>query len=377
MVIKSNFKKGEVTVTEVKMLEDILKKYLKLNAARINFLANFIIALLKVRTVNLTEIATAFCRKAKKDSHYKRLQRFFRFFSLDFIMIAKFIAELLPIKRLWTLTIDRTNWKFGKLNINILTLGVAYKGIAFPIIWILLPKRGNSNTNERIQLIDLFIKIFGVKIIRCLTADREFIGEKWFAYLIEKGILFRIRIKENILVANSKGIFVPVKTLFSELRIGETQVLKGQRTVLGQKLFIIGLRLPDGEYLIVVTNDEPETALDDYSLRWEIETLFGCLKTRGFNFESTHMTEPERIKKLVALLAIAFCWCHITGEWLQTQKAIKIKKHGRKAISIFRYGLDELREILLNISRKMGAFKKVITLLTNSLSFPSLSEEAS
>src|SRR4030043_959511 len=374
MVTKSNFKKGEVTVTEVKMLEDILKKYLKLNAGRINFLANFIIALVKVRTVNLMDIADAFSGKAEKESCYKRLQRFFRFFLIELIMIAKFIAEFLPINALWTLTMDRTNWKFGKLNINILTLGVAYKGIAFPIIWILLPKRGNSNTNERIQLIDLFIKIFGVKIIRCLTADREFIGEKWFSYLIEKRILFRIRIKENILVANSKGILVPVKTLFRDLKVGETKVLEGLRSVLGHKLFIIGLRLPDGELLIVVTNDEPETALEDYSRRWEIETLFGCLKSRGFNFESTHMTEPERIKKLVALLAIAFCWCHITGEWLQTQKAIKIKKHGRKAISIFRYGLDELRGILLNISRKMRAFKKVITLLTNSLSFPSLSK---
>lgn len=362
-------------MTEVKMLEDILKKYLNINVARINFLANFIIALLKVRTVNLMDIADAFSGKAEKESCYKRLQRFFRLFPLDFTMIAKFIAGFLPTKGLWTLTMDRTNWKFGKLNINILTLGVAYKGIAFPIIWILLPKRGNSNTKERIELIDLFIKIFGVKIIQCLTADREFIGKKWFSYLIEKGILFRIRIKENILVANSKGILVPVKTLFRDLKIGETQVLEGRRTVLGHELFIIGLRLPDGELLIVVTNNEPETAIDDYSRRWEIETLFGCLKTRGFNFESTHMTEPERIRKLVALLAIAFCWCHITGEWLQTQKAIKIKKHGRKAISIFRYGLDKLRKILLNISKRMEAFKKMIALLVNFLSSSSLSVE--
>jgi hypothetical protein len=60
-------------MTEVKMLETVLKKHLNLNAARMNFLANFIIVLLKVRTVNLTEIAVAFWGKAKKDSHYKRL----------------------------------------------------------------------------------------------------------------------------------------------------------------------------------------------------------------------------------------------------------------------------------------------------------------
>jgi hypothetical protein len=171
-------------MTEVKMLETVLKKHLKLNSARMNFLANFIIALLKVRTVNLTEIAVAFCGKAKKDSHYKRLQRFFRSFPLDLTKIAKFIAGFLPVKAdAWTLTMDRTNWKFGKLNINILTLGIAYKGTAFPLIWMVLPKQGNSNTNERIQLINRFISIFGVEKIRCLTADREFIGGDWFSYL--------------------------------------------------------------------------------------------------------------------------------------------------------------------------------------------------
>ncbi len=81
------------------MLENVLKSHLKMNAARINFLANFIISLMKVRTVNLTQIAVAFCGRAKKDSHYNRLQRFFRSFQLDLIMMAKFISELLPIKK--------------------------------------------------------------------------------------------------------------------------------------------------------------------------------------------------------------------------------------------------------------------------------------
>ena len=137
--------------------------------------------------------------------------------------------------------------------------------------------------------------------------------------------------------------------------------------VLGHELFIVGSRLPNGEYLILATNNDPELAIKDYSQRWEIETLFGCLKSRGFRFESTHMTNPERNSKLLALLAIAFCWCHITGEWLHSQKPIKIKKHGRKAISIFRYGLDQLREILLNISNRMRDFKKMVLLLLKHL----------
>ncbi|MFX6230833.1 IS4 family transposase, partial [Acinetobacter baumannii] len=45
-------------------------------------------------------------------------------------------------------------------------------------------------------------------------------------------------------------------------------------------------------------------------------------------------------KKLIAVLAIRFCWCYLTGEWKHDQKkAIKINKHGRLSMSLFRYGL--------------------------------------
>jgi len=321
------------------------------------------LALLKVRTVCLTDLATAFTGKAKKESKYKRLQRFFRSFEIDFRQIALFVAKLLPInQQAWVLSMDRTNWKLGKSNINLLFIGIAYRGVSFPLLWVSLPKCGNSNTVERKNVIDKFITVFGTSKIKCLTADREFIGQKWFLYLLEKNIHFCIRVKDNFKVISSKGNKVAVKALFRNLRPGEVRILKGQRLICGVRLFVIGLRLNDGEYLILVTDKNSESAIETYKLRWEIETLFGCLKTRGFNLESTHITEPERINKLVALLAITFCWCHITGEWLNEIKPIKLKKHGRKAISIFRYGLDCLRETIFNISDNFPTFRKLVRL---------------
>jgi hypothetical protein len=44
------------------------------------------------------------------------------------------------------------------------------------------------------------------------------------------------------------------------------------------------------------------------------------------------------------------------GEWLHEQKPIPVKRHQRPAISIFRYGLDHLREILLNMTEKLSEF---------------------
>lgn len=35
---------------------------------------------------------------------------------------------------------------------------------------------------------------------------------------------------------------------------------------------------------------------------------------RGFRLEETYVTDPRRLEKLVALLALAFCWAVVVGE---------------------------------------------------------------
>jgi hypothetical protein len=68
--------------------------------------------------------------------------------------------------------------------------------------------------------------------------------------------------------------------------------------------------------------------LAEYARRWQIETLFGYLKPRGFGLEETHLKDSERLKKLLGLLAIAVCWSWLCGKRICQLKPIKIKKHG-------------------------------------------------
>jgi hypothetical protein len=66
----------------------------------------------------------------------------FHYFKSDLYMIAELIASLVLCElEAWTLTMDRTNWKYGKIDIDILTLGVAYGGSAIPLFRIPLRKR--------------------------------------------------------------------------------------------------------------------------------------------------------------------------------------------------------------------------------------------
>lgn len=98
---------------------------------------------------------------------------------------------------------------------------------------------------------------------------------------------------------------------------------------------------------MLLCNAEPDKALLRYSKRWQIETLFSAFKNRGSNFEDTHMTSPQRLHKLLALLALAFAWAHLVGEWCYEQRPLKVKAHGYLPKSFFRRGLDALRSAIL------------------------------
>jgi hypothetical protein len=327
-------------------------------------MAQFLVALVRVRTVNFTEIATAFCGDAKSESNYRRIQRFFKDFSLTRAQVAAAAVQWLPLGEKWLLCLDRTNWRFGGRDINILVLAVAYHGVAIPLLWVFLDKRGNSNSLERIALLKHFLCEFDRERIQCLTADREFVGTAWVKFLKRQRIRFRIRIKRNTLVSNpSASSELNAFRFFQNCHVGEARLLPRPRRVWGMTVYVVGMRIKN-DYLILITNDAPDTALDDYAQRWEIETLFGCLKSRGFNFEDTHLTKPERISKLLGVLTLALCWCLRIGEWLHAKKPIAIKKHGRRAKSLFRYGLDRLRNIVLNLAVKELEFCWATTFLS-------------
>ena len=231
-------------------------------------------------------------------------------------------------------------------------LGVVHEGVAFPLVWCLLDKRGNSNTDERMSLFNQFLERFGERDIACLTADREFVGKDWLGYLLKDPLTpFRIRIRENHkLKQGSQNL--KAKVVFQDLQPGQHKVLRHKRQLWGHWVYVAALRLEDGALLIVATQVAPKSAITDYAKRWGIETLFGIFKTRGFCLESTHLQDVERLSKLLALLSLALCWIFLAGEWFHQLKPLTIKKHGRKAKSIFRYGLDYLRNIMLNLEQK-------------------------
>jgi len=187
-------------------LERRLNDYFDWNKARMSCFAKMLLALFVSGTVNLQKIAVAFDSEAHIASRYKRLQRFFSLFKIDMNILARFIFSIFFSKedKLY-LTIDRTNWYWGKKKINILTLGICYEGIAIPIFWKLLDKGGNATSKEHIEVIERFIKVFGKEQVVGILADREFGSKELFTWLNKRKMPFYIRIKTPIIIMHSRA----------------------------------------------------------------------------------------------------------------------------------------------------------------------------
>ena len=326
----------------------------EMNFARIRFFALFICALCKVQTVCFEKLSLAFDSGANSTSSLRRIQRFMAKYMLDTNLIAKLIFSLLPHKPPYTLSIDRTNWKFGEANINALVIAITYDGVAFPIVYTLLPKRGNSDTKERIQLIDRFIALFGVDTIGYLVADREFVGQEWMKYLNTMQIKYHIRIKGNFYVRNPRDRrLIKVSRLFSGVKINQHKYLDKIYYLKEELCYLSASCIKNKEGIpelqIIASFNEPEKAQKRYKERWQIESAFRAIKSSGFNIEDTHLRDIERIEKLFALVFVAFTWAYITGLHIHYKvKHIRICKHGRKARSFFKCGLNTIAGVLLN-----------------------------
>ena len=99
-------------------------------------------------------------------------------------------------------------------------------------------------------------------------------------------------------------------------------------------------------FLILISFNKPVQAQITHADKWQLETFFKSLKTTDFNPDETHLTDINRIEKLILLVTIAFIWCYKIGIFLhENMRSISIKTHGRKEQSIFKYGLSYVASI--------------------------------
>lgn len=328
---------------------DVLAGKRRMNLARKKFISLFVDGLIRSRDVQFQEVAAHMRTAVQSSSNHRRIQDFFANYELDYFQIAILLYCLLPRWGKLILSIDRTNWSYGQRDINFLVITAYCQGVGLPLWFEQLDDGkggGNSNQEERMKVISYCLKLFGRSRKLVLSGDREFIGDEWIGWLLTHQIEFFIRTRKN------------TQILWEGKQRAGWEWLEGldeiemDNALIGSHWLSVGIkRLPGGkaedEYLIVMTNTFASRAIRNYKKRWSIEVFFQSIKGRGFNIENTHLIDFERIRKLFALVSIAFAICLKIGIWAHKHiKSIPMKNHGYKANSFFRHGLELWRDAL-------------------------------
>ena len=261
-----------------------LSIHIKLNKSRIITLISMIASLLCGNGIQIKELSLYIESSIKRKSKEHRVYRFFKEVEFDYLQVSSFILNIFGSKR-FIFAIDRTNWKFGNSDINILFLAIVIGKISVPIYWSCLPHGGGCSAKLMEDFFKSFIDKFGSKKIEYLLADREFMNKKWLGFLIKNKINFitplkcdhKIRKENELVIINSPKVFDHLQAL-------EISNCKGY--LWGRKLTLVGHKNEKGELKILASNFKCESeAFVLYRARWSIERLFKHMKTSGFDIQ--------------------------------------------------------------------------------------------
>jgi hypothetical protein len=316
----------------------------KLQALDLPFPQHFaraLVALLTARKISLHHVANLMPGEQNPEANRQQMRRCLDHETLTQQVWSRAIAALLPQSK-WILALDRTEWKRGDTTLNLLVLAVVVHGCAVPLFWKVLPNPGASETAERQDLIRQFLRLFGRGRLRFVTADREFIGQQWIGWLLDEKVPFRIRIKAGEYLLHADGT---EKRAFQWFAPQSCACKPRPMELWGLPVYVGGKYLHGTEYVIVISNEKGDL-LQEYRLRWKVETLFQALKGRGFDLESCRLSQERRLSGWFGFLSLGLCWCLKVGGRLDESAPLPLKKHGRRAVSVFGRGLCELQSLL-------------------------------
>lgn len=276
--------------------------------ARIACLTEMLRGILTSQSINTARLAARMGGRVQFESHAQRIRRFLAEQVFDWIVIGRLMLRIAGVagQKKFTVAVDRTNWDFGKTAINFLVISVVVCGIGVPVVWTQLGKKGNSKTGERIDLLERFLKIVPAAQITVFLADREFIGSAWFKALQKRRIPYAIRVRNNQFVTLADGKRIKISALAKDLTNQKPRHWKEVHLDVVPCALSLK-RLPDKGLLAVVSFGLKPGAdpLETYRQRWAIELCFACLKTKGFDIESTHLRHADRLEKMFAIASMA------------------------------------------------------------------------
>ncbi len=246
-----------------------------------------------------------------------------------------------------------------------LMLTVVFQGRALPLAWtVVRGKKGHFPQVAHIQLIEQVQSLVPKDTEVVFLGDGEFDGVDLLACLQRAKWKYACRTACNILVSNDQCVPVPIEELTQKFGLAP-----GRGVTYPGMLFTaheygpvqIGAVWEQGhkEALYLVTNfPDIEQAHHWYRKRFRIETFFSDQKSRGFHICHSHLSDPERLMRLLIASCLAYYWVVYLGAQAIRNGWNKIvHRNDRCDLGLFRLGMEWIEHCLNEGYNVPGSFQ--------------------
>ena len=283
--------------------------------------------MVEVRSANLMDLAASLPRATERvDMRYQWIERLLSndLVEIDMVMapyVKAAVARIGATGQRLVLMIDQTQ---ASGRHQVLMVGPRVGGRALPVAWRVRETKGAMGFAVQRELLDQVSRLLpeGLRVV--LMGDRFYGSPELIGLCRGLGWDYRLRLKSNLIVIQDGGW----TTTGDRAARGEQSLTNVGLTGKNIATNIAILQEPGhDEPWIIAMSQAPSTykALD-YGLRWGIEAMFSDFKTRGFGLEDTQIRYPERLARLILVMALALYWAVSTGMWDSVHKAIPAEK---------------------------------------------------
>lgn len=322
-------------------------------ARHLNILAALISGIVSSKRTNLPAIASKIPDGNKPESRMKQFYRWLANNNIDakiyFLPFAKILLASLAQQGL-VLTMDGSTVGRGCMT---LMVNVVYKKRALPIAWIVVKgKKGHLPEDLHLKLLEQVHDIIpdGTDVV--FLGDGEFDGIDFLDRIDSYGWKYVCRTAKNTVIFKEGKQYsfedfkpIPGRAPVSLPHIDLT--LQAYGPVHAIVWWEKGYKDP----LYLISNMESaQDACQWYKKRFRIETFFSDEKSRGFFLHKSHLSDPERLSRLMIAACLAYIWIVFLGVQSKLTGWDKyIHRTDRCDLSLFQLGLRFL-DLLLNMA---------------------------
>lgn len=317
-------------------------------AKQLNVLAAMISGIVGSRRTNYPQIASKVPDLTQMESRVKRFLRFINDVDAEQeIHWIPFAAELLANLSAFTLVLIMDGSEVGCGCLSLL-VSVQYRGRALPIGWLLVAgNKGHFVEEQHIQLLAAVQKLVPAEADVIFLGDGEFDGVQLQERLDEFGWKYACRTASNAILYDGEEFSFQDLVLQPGMCLC-LQEVSFTRKRYGPLLAVAWWRKDYQEPIYLVSNmDLMEEVCTWYQKRFRIETFFSDQKNRGFHLHKSHLSEPQRLAKLMIAACLAYIWIVYLGvQAVQKNYLPFIHRTDRCDLSLFQLGLRLLEHLL-------------------------------